>query len=53
MTVTVEHGHATAVAHGLGHHSPKAIRIPLRAASELAADGFPTVVRHAHSTART
>lgn len=51
MSVTVEHGHATAVAHGLGHRSPKAIRIPLRAASELAANGVPTVIRHADSMA--
>ena len=53
VTVTVEDGHATAVVHGLGHRFPKTVRISLRAALELAADGTPTVVRHANSTAKT
>lgn len=47
VSVMVEHGHARAQVHGLGHRSPKAIRISLKTASDLAAAGVPTVIRHA------
>ena len=47
VSVTVEQGHATALVHGLGHRTPRTLRISLKAASDLAAVGVPTVVRHA------